>query len=152
MSKHLTQRANVTLWIVQGVLAALFLFAGGMKELMPIAALTQQSGLPGWFMRGIGIAEMTGALGLILPGLFKIKRGLTPIAALGLITIMAGAVTISVTELGIAAAALPCVVGLLLISLVRGRAGWLAARGATGADRAPARGVTVPRLVSTYDC
>src|SRR5712692_9135189 len=60
------------LWIVQGVLALLFLFAGGMKLVMPIEALTEQMPLPGAFVRSIGVAEVLGAMGLILPGLLRI--------------------------------------------------------------------------------
>jgi uncharacterized membrane protein YphA (DoxX/SURF4 family) len=56
------------LWTLQALLAALFLFAGGMKLVSPIAALTQQVALPGPFLRFIGLAEVLGALGLILPG------------------------------------------------------------------------------------
>ena len=60
---------NYALWIVQGLLALLFLFAGGMKLVMPIEALTEQTSLPGLFVRFIGVAEVLGAIGLILPGL-----------------------------------------------------------------------------------
>ena len=69
------------LWTVQGLLAALFLFAGGMKLVTPIAALTQQIALPGLFLRFIGLVEVLGALGLILPGLLRIRPALTPLAA-----------------------------------------------------------------------
>ena len=57
------------LWIVQGLLALLFLFAGGMKLVLPIEALTEQMPLPGLFVRFIGVAEVLGAIGLIVPGL-----------------------------------------------------------------------------------
>ena len=49
------------LWIVQGLLAALFLFAGGVKLVMPIAELEKQAGMPGWFLRFIAVAEVLGA-------------------------------------------------------------------------------------------
>jgi len=53
------------LWIVQGLLALLFLFAGGMKLVLPLEAMTQQMPLPlpGWFLRFIGVAEVLGAMG-----------------------------------------------------------------------------------------
>src|ERR687892_155516 len=83
------------LWIVQGLLALLFLFAGGMKLVQPIEALTEQMPLPGLFVRFIGVAEVLGAIGLILPGLLRIREGLTPLAAVGLVIIMSGATVLT---------------------------------------------------------
>ena len=60
---------NYALWIVQGLLALVFLFAGGMKLVMPVEEMTKQVPLPGLFLRFIAVAEVLGALGLILPGL-----------------------------------------------------------------------------------
>ncbi len=57
------------LWIIQGLLALLFLFAGSMKLIVPIQMLTAQMPLPGLFLQFIGVAEVAGAIGLILPGL-----------------------------------------------------------------------------------
>jgi len=75
---------NAVLWIVQALLAALFLFAGSMKFIMPIEEMTKQMpSMPGWFLRFIGVVEILGGLGLILPGLLRIKPGLTPLAAAG---------------------------------------------------------------------
>jgi hypothetical protein len=79
---------NYALWIVQGLLALIFLFAGGVKLVMPLAALTEQTPLPGLLVRFIGVAELLGAIGLILPGLLRIRPGLTPLAAMGLVSIM----------------------------------------------------------------
>jgi uncharacterized membrane protein YphA (DoxX/SURF4 family) len=61
-------RTNLTLWTIQALLAALFLFAGGMKLMLPIEELTQQTQMPGLFIRFIGVAEVLGGIGLILPG------------------------------------------------------------------------------------
>ncbi len=124
MTRIIGKRANVLLWIVQGTLALLFLFAGGMKQLMPPAALARQSGVPGWFMRSIGIAEITGGLGLVLPGVFGIKRGLTPLAGVGLLLLMVGATVVSFLRLGAAAAILPIAVGVLLTAVISGRRHW----------------------------
>ena len=78
-------RHNVILWIVQGLLAALVLFAGGMKLVLPVEAMAGPLALPGPFLRFIGVAELLGAVGLILPGLLGIQRQLTPVAAAGLV-------------------------------------------------------------------
>src|SRR5262249_42105566 len=88
-------KANVALWVVQGVLAALFLFAGYSKLAMPATTLAAMSHLPGAFMRFIAIAELAGALGLVLPGVLRTRTELTPIAASGLVIIMIGATTLS---------------------------------------------------------
>ena len=80
--------ANVGLWILQGLLAALFLFAGVMKLVMPIEAMAGPVAIsPGAFLRFIGVAETLGAVGLVVPWLFRIKPGLTPLAAGGLVII-----------------------------------------------------------------
>ena len=71
---------STALWIVQGLLAALFLFAGVMKLILPLEKMTGPVTLPGPFLRFIGVAEVLGALGLILPGLLRIRPGLTPLA------------------------------------------------------------------------
>jgi len=61
MSDKMTSRKGaVKLWTVQGLLAAMFLFAGGMKWAMPIAMLEAQSHLPGAFVRFIGVCEPHG--------------------------------------------------------------------------------------------
>jgi len=109
------------LWIVQGLLALLFLFAGGMKLVLPIEEMTKQIPLPGWFMRFIGVAEVLGGLGLILPGLTGIRPGLTPLAAAGLIIIMIGATLVTLTTSGVAPALFPLVTGLLLAFVAYGR-------------------------------
>jgi hypothetical protein len=124
-----TAGASRLLWVLQGTLAVLFLFAGGMKLTMSIPVLAQQSGLPGGFMRCIACAEITGALGLVLPGVLRIGRGLTPLAATGLVAIMIGASVTSGLRHGAAAAAMPLCVGILLVVLARGRRAWLGGAG-----------------------
>ncbi|PYS30309.1 MAG: DoxX family protein [Acidobacteria bacterium] len=104
---------NRTLWILQFLLALLFLFAGGVKLILPIEALTQQLPLPGPFLRFIAVCEVLGALGLILPGLLRIRPGLTPLAAAGLVIIMVGAVWVNVTYAEAILALIPLVVGIL---------------------------------------
>lgn len=112
---------NVVLWIVQGLLALLFLFAGGMKLVLPLDALAGPVPLPGLFMRFLGVAEVLGAIGLILPGLLRIRPGLTPLAASGLMVIMIGATGITVLGGAVAPALVPLIVGLLLAFVAYGR-------------------------------
>src|SRR5438552_17466470 len=108
---------NVALWIVQGLLATLFLFAGGAKLVLPLDQMAGPVALPGWFLRFIGVAEVLGALGLVLPGLLRIRPGLIPLAAAGLVIIMIGA-TIVMWAGGMVAVALMNLVVTLLAAFV----------------------------------
>jgi DoxX-like family len=112
---------NYALWIVQGLLALIFLFSGGMKLVLPLAALTEQTPLPGLFVRFIGVVEVLGAIGLILPGLLRIRPGLTPLAAAGLVIIMIGATVLTLAAGQVAPALIPLVVGLLSAFVAYGR-------------------------------
>lgn len=109
------------LWIIQGLLALLFLFAGGMKLVLPIEEMTKQMPMPGPFLRFIGVAEIVGALGLILPGLLRIRPGLTPLAAAGLVIIMIGATALTLAIGPVAPALIPLVVGFLAAFVAYGR-------------------------------
>src|SRR5262245_32860667 len=113
-----SKRLNAALWIVQGILAALFLFAGSTKLILPIEVLVSMGSpnqivLPGWFLRFIGVAEVLGAIGLILPRLLRMRPRLTPLAAMGLVIIMIGATLLTLATDGLAPALLPMVVGFL---------------------------------------
>lgn len=112
-----------TLWSVQTLLTLIFLFAGSMKLLMPIEMITSQMSvpLPGLFIQFIGVAEVAGALGLILPLLLRIKPILTPLAAAGLVIIMVGAVVVTIMGGDVVSALLPLVVGLLAVFIIFGR-------------------------------
>lgn len=117
---------NVMLWILQVLLALLFLFAGGTKLILPLDVLTQPTSpnqimLPGWFIRFIGVFELLGGLGLVLPGLLKNRQYLTPLAALGLAIIMAGAVVITMMGDGIRMGIGPFVILLLLLFVAYAR-------------------------------
>ncbi len=80
------------LWIVQGLLVLAFLLAGLMKLTQPMDVLETSMGwpaaLPAPLVRFIGLAELLGAIGLILPALTRIRPGLVPLAAAGLTLIM----------------------------------------------------------------
>ena len=112
---------NKGLWIVQWILALLFLFAGGVKLVLPIEEMTQQMQMPGALLRFIGVVEVLGGLGLILPGLLRIRTGLTPLAAAGLVIVMIGAVVVSVQIGGAAMAVFPFATGLLAALIAYGR-------------------------------
>ena len=112
---------NVALWIIQGLLAILYLFSGGMKLILPIEEMTKDVALPGAFLRFIGVAEILGALGLILPWLTGIFPGLTPLAAACLVVIMIGATVITVMTGSIMTALIPLVVGVLAAFVAYGR-------------------------------
>ena len=82
---------SIALWIAQLLLAVAFGMAGSMKTFTPIDTLAQQmswiSDAPA-LVRFIGISELAGALGMILPALTRIKPSLTPLAAWGFVIIM----------------------------------------------------------------
>jgi hypothetical protein len=118
-SNHPKNQAGAVLWTLQGLLAALFLFAGGMKLAMHTAALAAQAHMSGAFLKFIGACEVLGALGLILPGLLRVRPGLTPLAASGLVIIMIGATVISLPG-GAAVAWLPFVTGVLAMAVAIG--------------------------------
>jgi hypothetical protein len=77
---------HIALWVVQVVLGGLFLLAGIIKSTQPMAELANVVGMP--MMRFIGVSEIAGALGLILPALTRIRPGLTPLAGAALVLVM----------------------------------------------------------------
>jgi uncharacterized membrane protein YphA (DoxX/SURF4 family) len=122
---------NIILWILQILLGLLFLFAGGTKLVMSGEALTQQMAstnsvvLPVAFIKFIGVVEVLGGLGLILPGLTKIRRSLTPLAAFGLTIVMVGAVVLTIVGPGIGMSIFPLIIAILCALVAYGRRDWL---------------------------
>lgn len=114
-------KLNIALWVVQVLLAGLYGFAGGSKWVLPPEFLTAQSPLPLWFVRFIGVCELLGAIGLILPALLRIRPGLTPLAAAGLVIIMLGATVITALTMDVAQAIFPLAAGLLAAFVAYGR-------------------------------
>jgi uncharacterized membrane protein YphA (DoxX/SURF4 family) len=114
---------NIALWIIQALLAALFLFAGGMKLVMPIEDIIKQMPLPlpGWFVRFTGVVEVLGGIGLVLPWLLRIKPRLTALAAAGLVIVMIGATVYTLASGEIASVPMPLVVGILAGFVAYGR-------------------------------
>lgn len=104
---------HITLWVIQVLLAALFVSTGRMKLVMPPAAIAQLIHLPVPFVRFLGVAELLGAAGLVLPGLLRLYTGLTPLAAACLTVIMAGAVVVTAQMGMVLLAAYPLIVGIL---------------------------------------
>ena len=87
------EKMKIALWIVQSLLAAAFLMAGAMKVTTPQAELVAQgmawaAAVPAWVPPLAGVAEVLGALGLLLPSVTRIKPRLTVLAALGLVLVM----------------------------------------------------------------
>src|ERR1700730_2665033 len=115
------RKLNVLLWVLQVLLAMLFMFSGVMKFVMPVEEMTKQITLPGWFLHFIGVAEILGAIGLVLPGILHIRTGLTPIAAAALVIIMIGATAVNLKTGQSGAALTTVVVGLLLVFVAYNR-------------------------------
>lgn len=113
---------NIALWIVQVLLGALFVFSGVMKFVMPVEEMTKEMpSMPGWFLHFIGVVELLGGLGLVLPGLVRVRTGLTALAAAGLVVIMIGATVIGAMIGHVFNAVLPLVVGVLAAFVAYGR-------------------------------
>jgi len=93
---------HISLWIAQVILAAMFLMAGVMKSTQPIeqlgASMSWVNDFSAGMVRFIGISELLGGIGLLLPALLRIKPVLTPLAALGLFTVMVFALVYHITK------------------------------------------------------
>jgi len=93
---------HIVLWFAQGLLAAIFIMGGIAKVIQPIEELSKSIpwavDLPLYLLKLIGIFEVLGGLGLILPSLFRIKPSLTVWAAIGLIIIMVLAVIFHISR------------------------------------------------------
>jgi uncharacterized membrane protein YphA (DoxX/SURF4 family) len=111
------------LWGIQGLLALVFVLVGVMKLLTPIDVMlaSMPVALPGLFVRFIGVAEVLGAIGLLLPSLLHIQERLTPLAAAGLVLIMSGATVLTVVGMGVGPAVMPFVLGVLAAVVAYGR-------------------------------
>ena len=83
-----TKSISVALWVVQGLLALFVAGASGAPKLfVPADQLPMPIPLPSPFLMFIGVCEILGALGLVLPGVLRIRPGLTPLAATGLVAL-----------------------------------------------------------------
>ena len=114
---------SVILWILQILIGLLFIFAGVMKFVMPVEEMNRHAPvvLPGLFLHFIGICEVLGGLGLILPSLLRIKPRLTSWAAVGLAIIVAGATVITLMGPMKVMALYPFIICLLCLFVAYGR-------------------------------
>lgn len=109
---------NIALWILQILLAVVFVMAGAMKLMQSKEQIAEKMAWANDFSPGqiklIGLAELLGALGLVLPGLTGILPILTPLAAAGLALTMVGAAVVHLRR-GEGPMAVPSIVLLLLL-------------------------------------
>ena len=114
---------NIVLWILQVLLGLLFIFAGVMKFVMSVAEMNEHATvpLPGLLLHFIGVCEVLGGIGLLLPSLLKIKPWLAPLAALGLAIITGGATVLNLMGPMKSMAVFPFVVCLLCLFVAYGR-------------------------------
>jgi hypothetical protein len=116
---------DVVLWIIAGLLAAAFLFSGTFKLVLPrdkyIAAQPWAADAPPWAPVAIGILELLGAIGVIMPAILGVAPILVPVAATGLALIMAGAVAMHLRRRELAALGPSAVLLILAVALAWGR-------------------------------
>src|SRR5215469_3268786 len=115
---------NTVVWIIQIVLAGLFLVLGGLKVILPLPALQRIMPLAKRIptaMRWIGISEVLGVLGLLLPSLTGIGPWLTVAAALGLTIVLLGALVAHLRDREFSHLGLPGLMLLLALLVVVGR-------------------------------
>ena len=116
------KRTNAALWGGQWLLGLFFaLGSGAPKLLLPPDALPLPIPLPGPLLALIGVAEVLGGLGLVLPGLLRTRPGLTPLAAAGLVLVTIGATAYQLAAGQPESALFAAVVGLLCAFVGYGR-------------------------------
>jgi uncharacterized membrane protein YphA (DoxX/SURF4 family) len=117
---------RITLWVVQVLLALAFGMAGFMKLTTPIdvlaASLPWADDVPSLLVRFIGLSELLGAIGLVLPAATRIQPRLTALAAIGLVTVMVLASLFHVSRGEIGALPVNAVLGGLAGFVAWGRA------------------------------
>src|SRR5215211_7181972 len=117
-----SKKLGTVLWIVQGLLALFFALGSGAPKLfLPLDTLPMPLPLPELFLRFVGVAEVLGGLGLILPGLLHIRPGLTPLAAAGLVLVTIGATVYQLAAGQVESALFAATVGLVCAFVAYGR-------------------------------
>jgi len=116
---------HIGLWVAQVLLAIAFGMAGAFKLTAPIEVLVQKmiwpGAMPPGLVRFIGASELTGAIGLILPAATRIRPGLTPLAALGLLVIMLLAMMFHLSRGELGALPAPIFLGAIAAFIAWGR-------------------------------
>ena len=116
---------HIALWIVQALLSLFFLLAGVAHGLLPIAQAAKNApwaaDLPVPLVKFIGIAELAGAVGVVLPALVRILPALTPLAATGLFLMMALAIPFHISRGESRIISMPVVVAILAAFVAWGR-------------------------------
>jgi uncharacterized membrane protein YphA (DoxX/SURF4 family) len=110
---------NILLWVVQAVLALVFLGTGSMKVIRSREGLRARMAwvedFPAWAIKAIGAVEIRGAAGLILPAALHLAVVLTPLAAAGLAIVMIGAVATHLRRREYGVMGAPLVLGILAV-------------------------------------
>ena len=113
---------NITLWVLQVLLALAFLAHGVMFLVPPPEIAVQMNAiLPRWFQVFIGVAEVLAALGLTLPGLTRILPGLVPAAAVGVMIVTVSATVLHLSRGELSSAATTFVLLLMATAVAYGR-------------------------------
>jgi hypothetical protein len=129
-----TRTLNIALWTIQILLALFFAGASGApKFFLPDELLAMPIVLPRAFLVFIGTAEVLGALGLILPGVTRVRSGLTPLAAACLVVLTICAAVYQVLGHQPANAVFALIIGLVAAFVAYGR--WRLAPLGSSADR-----------------
>jgi uncharacterized membrane protein YphA (DoxX/SURF4 family) len=113
---------NVVLWILQALLALVFL-AHGLMFLMPPPEIAAQmnANLPRWFTLFLGVAEVAAGIGLVVPGVTRIKPVLVPAAALGIVLVLVAATIYHVMRSEMSSAVITGVLLVMAIVVAHGR-------------------------------
>jgi len=118
---------NLALWVGQIVMAGFFVMAGSLKLFVPADDLARRmpyaDGIPMELTRFIGVCELLGAAGLVLPGLARDAAWLTPLAAAGLASIAALATLFHVGREEWASIPLPLGLAMYSVFIAWSRAG-----------------------------
>jgi uncharacterized membrane protein YphA (DoxX/SURF4 family) len=113
---------NILFWILQALLALVFL-AHGLMFLMPPPDIAAQmnANLPRWFTLFLGVAEVAAGIGLVVPGVTRIKPVLVPAAALGIVIVLVAATIYHVMRNEVSSAAITTVLLVMAIVVAHGR-------------------------------
>lgn len=121
LAKSPSRALHISLWVAQALLGLAFLMIGGMKMTAQAAEMAAQAGISPPLLRFIGISELAGGLGVILPAATRVRPGLTPLAALGLLVIMVLAMALHLSRAEYPHLPPPIILGVLAAFVAWGR-------------------------------